>query len=189
MTPCTFNPLFPDGFLCPNRILSIFFLHFLRMFINGKEQKVGLSQSSCQPALFTPMEYLSVPSILGSISIVELHIDFHFQQDRMTILKVCVCVVGLHAPLLPCDSISRASAVPSGSMQADTAPDVKQCKRKLNYTHEPRLVRPNIVCCGFCRLRTVISCSTGYPMLYDVTGRRDKAKPREESLLYHLFPD
>lgn len=66
------------------------------MFINGKEQKVGLPQPPCQPDLFTPMEYLSVPSILGSIPIVELHIDFHFQKDKMTILKVCVWLGFMH---------------------------------------------------------------------------------------------
>lgn len=41
------------------------------------------------PDLFTPMEYSSVPGILGSIPIDEYRIDFHYQEDRMTFLKVC----------------------------------------------------------------------------------------------------
>lgn len=110
------------------------------------------------------MDYSSVPSIFGFIPTVEFHIDLDYQEDRVTFKKLCV--VRLYASLLQCDRISRASGVPSGSMQADTTPDAEQCKRKLNNTHEPRLVRLNIACCGFGRLNTVINCSLGYPVVY-----------------------
>lgn len=58
------------------------------MFITRKEQKVGLPQN--QPV--NPMEYSSVPSISDSIPVDEYHIDFHYPEDRMTLLRVCVCL-------------------------------------------------------------------------------------------------
>lgn len=48
----------------------------------------------------------------------------------MTVLKVCTCVIGVYASMLPCDRISRASAVPSGSVQADTVPDFERCRQE-----------------------------------------------------------
>lgn len=84
MEPYTFNPLLPIWWhpIC---------LVFLKD-VYHQERTEGGSSPQPQADLFIPIEYSSAPGILGSIPIDEYHIDFHYQEDRMTFLKVCVCV-------------------------------------------------------------------------------------------------